>query len=122
MRWRFSTSRFRRTLLLAAIRAGSGSLREPSGRDAAGTSVSVAARTPSSIAIRTSSGRLFARIFSMTRARWISTVRGLMSKPVGDNLIRIAGNKKVEDLALARCQAFEPRGKLGIDAILVRAR
>ena len=33
---------------------------------------------PTSIAMRTSSDRLRVFIFSITRARWISTVRGLM--------------------------------------------
>ena len=36
--------------------------------------------TPASIASRTSSGRLRTSIFSMTRARWISTVRALMPR------------------------------------------
>ena len=61
--------------------------------------------------MRTSCERLSARIFSMTRARWISTVRGLIAELAGDRLVGPPDHQLLQHLALARRQRSPGAGR-----------
>jgi hypothetical protein len=60
------------------------------------------------IAIRIKSDRLRACSFSAMRARCNSTVRKLMPRWAGDDLVGLARGHQLEDLAFARCQQSQP--------------
>ena len=57
--------------------------------------------------MRTSSATDCVFIFFMTRARWISTVRGLKTQVLGDGLVLLASCHVVEHLTFARRERLE---------------
>ena len=78
---------------------------------------------PATNAIRTSCDRLPAPIFSMTRARWISTVRGLIPSSRAIALLERPSTSCSQHLVLARGQRLRSRRReFGIAASPAEAR
>ena len=78
--------------------------------DAAGWSdqVWISAGQDRLITALTSSASVRTPIFSMTRARWASTVFMLIAEFVGDLLVQLAGDDQLHHLAFTLGQLFDP--------------